>query len=206
MNETVNTLVVSPHADDEVLGCTAALGPDAHVLYIGVDEFHVVTAAERRDEIAAVAKEADFSWQMGSFRVNHYHEDIAGIIGLIESVIATIRPRRLFGPIPSYNQDHRTVWRAVQTATRRHDTNFFVPEIYLYEEPDNFLDSTYSFTPRMFLPIDMDRKLILNSTHMSQVRGHRSPEILATMAKVRGLQSGLPSAEAFEVVRLVYNR
>ncbi|MFI7121897.1 PIG-L deacetylase family protein [Amycolatopsis sp. NPDC049868] len=206
MSKKATTLVVSPHADDEVLGCASVLGEDTHVLYIGVDDFHVVSAEERTKEIAAVAEAQGFSWDVGEFQVNSYHRDLSGIIGFIESAVLSIRPQRLFSPIPSYNQDHRTVWRAVQAATRRHDTIFFVPEIYLYEEPDNFLDSTYPFKPQMYLDLDLDRKLVLNSLHASQVRGHRSPDVLRAMASTRGLQSKLASAEAFEVVRQVVTR
>ena len=40
MNE--RTLVISPHIDDEVLGCYAALHDNCHVMECGVDKFHVV--------------------------------------------------------------------------------------------------------------------------------------------------------------------
>src|SRR5262249_26012827 len=103
----------------------------------------------------------------------------------------------------SYNQDHRTVNQACFTALRQHDRNFFVPRVLIYEEPDCFLWEVEPFRPNYFLPVDIDRKLAGYALHASQVREHRSPDVLRSMAALRGAQSHLPFAEAFHILRWV---
>jgi hypothetical protein len=125
------------------------------------------------------------------------------MIGAIEAAIAEHAPTTVAAPVPSYNQDHRTVYEAFRTATRHHDRNRFVPRCLLYEEPDNYLQPVHPFNPAYFRPLDIERKLTANDLHRSQRRGHRSPHVLRTMATHRGLQAGLPAAEAFEVYRWI---
>jgi N-acetylglucosamine malate deacetylase 1 len=196
-------LVLSPHADDEVLGCSAFLGVPSHVLYLGIDEFHVVTRQQRVGEVCAVARLLGFTWEASDFTVNRYYERFADLVQVIEAAISRRRPGTVLAPIPSYNQDHRAVYEATLAATRRHDRNHFVPRVLLYEEPDNFLDPVYPFRPAYYVPVDIKAKLAANELHASQRRGHRSPAILTTMATFRGMQSHLEAAEAFEVVRWV---
>ncbi len=197
------TLVLSPHADDEVLGCSALLSPSCHVLYLGIDEFHVVPRDRRLEEVRAVAEFLGFTWEYADFHVNRYYERLADLIQVIEAAIATRRPHTILSPVPSYNQDHQAVYEACLVATRHHDRNHFASRVLLYEEPDNFLSPTYPFNPSYFVPLDVERKLTANDLHASQRRGHRSPELLKLMASVRGMQVGINAAEAFEIRRWV---
>ena len=58
------TLIISPHCDDEVLGCGGMInnrmGDNAFVYYIGVDEFHVVSRSDRLREVKKVANFLNF--------------------------------------------------------------------------------------------------------------------------------------------------
>ena len=51
--------------------------------------------------------------------------------------------------------------------------------------------------------LDIENKINSYKLLESQVRGHRSPEILTTLAKLRGMQSGYDYAEAFQILRWV---
>jgi LmbE family N-acetylglucosaminyl deacetylase len=196
-------LVLSPHADDEVLGCVSWLEPGATVFYCGIDEFHVVAREERLSEVEAVAGLLGFEWRVGDFTVNRYSERFFDLVQVLEQLINDVRPDVLLIPSQSYNQDHRAVHDASLVATRHHDRNFFVSRILVYEGPDNYLAQTSPFVPNYFRRVDPDRKVAANALHHSQLRSHRAPELLRLMAQHRGRQAGLDSAEAFMATRWV---
>jgi N-acetylglucosamine malate deacetylase 1 len=108
-----------------------------------------------------------------------------------------------------YNQDHRAVHSAALIALRPHDTNFAVSNVLLYEQvhvtlwpysEDNL--RSVSFNPAYHVPIDIERKIAAYQLHASQVRAMRSPDMLRTLARWRGHQSGCEFAEGFQVLRL----
>ena len=200
---TGGVLVISPHADDEVLGCVSWLDPEATVFYCGVDDFHVVGREERLREIEAVGDLLGFEWEVGDFTVNRYSERFFDLVQALEKAIDATRPEVLLLPSPSHNQDHRAVHEAGQVATRHHDRNFFVPRVLLYEGPDNYLAQTWPFVPNYFRRLDAERKIAANALHKSQLRGHRAPNLLRSMAAHRGHQAGLDAAEAFMVTRWI---
>lgn len=198
------TLVLSPHADDEVLGCVSWLGPATCVYYVGVDEFHVVGREERLAEIAAVAELLGFSYRVGGFEVNHYDKRRFDLLQELEALVNELRPETLLIPAKSYNYDHQVVHDAALAATRHHDRNHFVGRVLVYEEPDIYLAQTTPFVPNHFRSVDIERKLRANALHGSQLRGHRAPELLQTMAEHRGRQAGLAHAEGFIALRWVH--
>ena len=53
----------------------------------------------------------------------------------------------------------------------------------------------------MFVEIDIERKLHAYGLYRTQVRKFRSPDMVRTLAKLRGLQSNADYAEAFEVLK-----
>ena len=111
-------------------------------------------------------------------------------------------------PYPSYNQDHRAVYDAALVALRHHDTNHFVKKVLVFEQPHSFLwdynhNISGSFKPNYYKKLDIENKIESYKLLESQVRGHRSPEILRTLAKLRGMQSGFDYAEAFQIIRWI---
>lgn len=201
-------LIISPHVDDEVLGCGGILGPESHVYLCGIDEsgFRAdkdpTPVEERRRELAAAASFLGFSFEVheGS-RINHYTEQ--EFINPLEDVINRVRPERVFLPHPGYNQDHRTIHRAALVALRPHDRNFFVRKVLVYEAAHDVIWSPASMNLNCFVPIDIERKIQAYLLHGSQVRGMRSPETLRHIAAVRGAACNADYAEAFEILRWV---
>jgi len=198
-------LILSPHVDDDVIGCGGMLGPDCVVYYLGVDPYHEVSAVERRREAKAVhdAAGSSYIWtDMTERAVNHYQ--IADLIHVIELRIAELRPDEVYIPWPSYNQDHRTTYEAAMVALRPHDRNHFVPRVLLYEEPDCWWPMLGNpFVPNFYRGIDIARKVHLYSLMASQVRGHRSKSQLIALAEIRGAAVTYPYAEAYHVLRWV---
>ena len=203
--QTGATLIFSPHADDEVLGCFSFLGPDCRVLYLGVEDRAGVSRAERLSEVAESAAKSGFRWEALEHPVNAYRT--ANLIPDLERCIATHRPVTVLIPQPSYNQDHRAVHDAALTALRPHDRNHFVPNVLVYEQPDSILWSHGGERePSLFRPISIEGKLHSYSLYASQVRGHRSPELIRAIARLRGAQSGCDHAEGFTVRRMTEGR
>ena len=117
----------------------------------------------------------------------------------------TVKPDLVFIPTPSYNQDHKTVYDASMVALRPHDLNFFVKKVLLYEQPQVYLwnNTSREFKPNHFIPIDIDKKIKAYKLMESQVRTFRSPEMLKSMAILRGGQSNTEYAEGFETLRWI---
>ena len=210
-------LIASPHLDDEVLGCASYLGASppgeltepVAVLYACTThpEFAREIGAEHREFVLALRDEISFrAYYIKSGAINHL--DVypqASLIRECERVVNEVKPTTVVVPSPSYNQDHLDIYDAMLTACRPHDRNWFVKRVLAYEEPETAgaLRKPDAFRPTYFRELDMERKIALYRIYASQVREHRSVEHLIAMATVRGMQAGVPRAEAFEVLRWV---
>lgn len=199
-------LIISPHIDDEILGCGGILDKDTFVLECGVDKFHVVSRDTRILELKQAQKLLGFEFKILTNLVNNYN--VPTLIDQLSDTINEVKPDRVFIPYPSYNQDHRAVYEAALIALRPHDINYFVKKVLVYEQPHVFLwDYSYdiknSFKPNYFIPIDVELKNKAYRCLESQVRNFRSPEFVEELAKVRGRQSQLKYAEAFEIIRWI---
>lgn len=195
-------LIFSPHVDDEVLGCFAFLNADTHVLYFGVEDRPGVSKAVRIEELERSSGYLGFSWEILDNEVNHYQADT--LITPMETLINRYRPDTVLIPEPSYNQDHRNVYDAGIVATRPHDSNWLVPKVLIFEQPHSVMWSYGAPTePNVFQEIDIKAKLEAYQLYSSQVRGHRSPETVTALARLRGGQIGRSFAEGFRAKRIV---
>ena len=199
-------LILSPHVDDELLGCFSYLNKNTHVMECGADEFHVVDRKERLRELQDLADHCKFTYEVFDNIVNNYV--LQDLIEQITGVINDVQPEYIFIPYPSYNQDHRVVYDAALVALRHHDINFFIKKVLVYEEPHSFLwdythDINSTFKPNFFAPLDIDEKIKSYNFLKSQVRGHRSPEMLRLMARFRGIQGDMENSEAFQIIRWI---
>lgn len=196
-------LIISPHADDEALGCSSFLTPNTTVLYL-TSRHPLFPDGQNVSESKALQRECGFAALRHDLPTNLLSTmGESELIRLFEETIATVRPHTVLLPFPSYNQDHRMAYECALTALRVHDRLPFVTRVLVYEETDVWgtMRKVEPFRPTYFRPIDMDRKLELWRIYQSQQRGHRSVEFLRAMAKVRGEQCHVEYAEAFEVLR-----
>ncbi len=205
----IDKLIIAPHADDEVLGCGGILDKATFVYYCGLDESEVqpdptyrVPLKERVEEIKRVSNFFGFKYEINyKTKVNNYK--ITELISAFEAIINKLKPNKIFIPFPSYNQDHKVVYDAVQVALRPHDKNFFVKKVLVYEQDQAIIWEHKNFKINYFVPIDVEKKIEGYLLHASQVRKMRSPELLRVIAKLRGFQSNYEHAEAFTVERWV---
>lgn len=194
-------LVLSPHVDDEVLGCFSFLNRDCHVVFGGIEDRPSV--AVRTKELAASSEALGFSYEELSQPVNAYSP--TALLPLFESIINERQPSTVLIPAPSYNQDHRAFYEAGMIAVRPHDQNHRVDRVLVYEQPHSMIWPLTDdpFRPSVFVPIDAEAKLVAYERYASQVRGHRSPDTVRALAQLRGAHIGEPAAEAFELRRQV---
>jgi LmbE family N-acetylglucosaminyl deacetylase len=190
--------------DDEVLGCTSWLDEDVVVLY--TTKTHPLTNKILEEQSLVAAKAGfDFAWTYFNDinRLDSFSQ--ADLIGEFELYINKFKPDTILVPAPSYNQDHRACYEAALTACRPHDANHFVKRVLVYEEPETLgaMRSAHVFKPQYFRAVDIDKKIELYRLYNSQVRAHRSLEHIRALSTVRGAQSNMSEAEAFEVARWV---
>jgi len=208
MKNEYKKLVLSPHIDDDVLGCGGILDEDTFVVYCGVENRYVngkisISIENRISELERVKKYLNFGTKLLDNKVNEFK--LTDLIGEFEKVISCIKPDQIFIPHPSYNQDHRAVYEAALVALRPHDLNYFVNKVLVYEQPHVFFwDHNYGdFKPNYFVPINVDKKVKAYKFMKTQVRSFRSPDHLKALAKLRGTQGNCKDAEAFQILRWV---
>tara|TARA_Y100001963_G_scaffold137949_1_gene202178 strand:+ start:158 stop:784 length:627 start_codon:yes stop_codon:yes gene_type:complete len=200
-------LIISPHVDDEVLGCGGIIDCNTLVLHCGLAKVanhgnSLFSKEERLEEFEKVKNLTGCSSVLLNNEVNRFN--VSDLISDIEKTINDFKPNIAFVPTPSYNQDHQEVYKASIIALRPHDLNYFVPKILLYEQPqDLWCGQNEQFNPNIFVQIDIEKKIELYSLLKSQVRDHRSPELLKNIAMLRGSQSNYKYAEAYHVLRWV---
>ena len=198
----MSALILSPHVDDEVLGCFAFLRPGTHVVFGGVESREGMPASLRVDELEASAGALGFAWELLDNAVNAY--DSNELIAPFERAIARRRPATVLLPEPSYNRDHRAVFDAGLIATRPHDVLPRVDEVLAFEQPHAVLwPHSAAPAPNVFVEIDAEAKLAAYARYASQVRGHRSPECVRALAALRGAAIGRPAAEGYRALRIV---
>ena len=202
----IKNLVISPHVDDEVLGCGGILNETFFVYFCGIDEGMIrkdkdaTSIQDRHAELKNVSDYLGFKWECNEkSKVNRYTEQ--EFIDIFEDLIDRIKPERVFLPHPGYNQDHRTVYNAAFIALRPHDRNFFVKKVFVYEAAHDIIWNPRDINLNYFVPIDIERKIKAYELHKSQVRGMRSPQLLKEIASVRGSSSNCRHAEAFQILR-----
>jgi LmbE family N-acetylglucosaminyl deacetylase len=193
-------LIISPHADDEVLGCSSVLD-NAYVVFLGINDFHIVDKKTRISELTKARQFFNYNNFICDHLVDNYK--FQNILDTVQVFINKLKPDEIYIPHPSYNQDHRTVYEACFTALRHHDKNFLVKKVLVYEEIHHNLWDKEEFNPNYFVKLDIDKKIEGYKLHTSQVRSHRSPEMIKLMAKFRGYQSGYDYAEAFKILRWI---
>ena len=227
-NKTI--LAVAAHPDDEILGCGGTIvrhvrnGAKCHILILGegiTSRDNQREAEFRIHEIKKLKKQAKkaagiigaTSLEVLSFPDNRMDSvDLLDVIKQVEKAVEKVRPDVIythhFGDL---NIDHRITAKAVETATRPINGTS-VREVYAFETLSStewaFTSPNNHFRPNYFVDIENTLKIKIKalSAYTVEVRElphPRSPEVLMSLAKVRGAQAGLKAAEAFSLVRKI---
>ena len=214
--------VISPHPDDESLGCGGTLlkhrtaGDEVHWINItGIS----VEAGYCPERVASCAREMQCVSELYGMAALHNLalpttklDDIplGEIIEKIRSVFEEVRPEVVYLPFRGdIHSDHKVVFDAVSACTKwfRHKS---IKRILAYEvlsETDFQLTSdTAFFSPNVFVDISdfLEKKIEILSVYASEMGSApfpRSDEALRALAVLRGAASGYRAAEAFVLLK-----
>jgi LmbE family N-acetylglucosaminyl deacetylase len=219
-------LVIAAHPDDEVLGCGATIskysrqGAQVMVLFIAEGSSCRYTDPACVDSIAAIALRTQHAVKaldlldVKDYRFNDLpcgrldQVPIIEINKIIEQAIRKFEPDTvLTHSARDANNDHKIVFQATIMATRPGAKNR-VARLLSYE----VLSSSEwafgkAFTPNSFEQIeehDLTLKWQALAAYESEVKAYpfpRSEQGVRTQAMSRGMQAGVPLAEAFYLIR-----
>jgi LmbE family N-acetylglucosaminyl deacetylase len=202
-------LIVSPHADDEVIGCGGLIAKapwDTAVAVLSdkgdgrMDEFYAARAILQYDHVYL----AEF--QTGTLAAN-----MRMLVTWLDAVIGALRPTELYLPTPGAHQDHIAAYEAGIRSARLSYTNadsWYVPNVLLYDIPSYATDLyTIPYQWNRFESLteeQMQTKMAAIRAYKSQNSGSFDPAVLALEnANYLGSARGVKYVERYAVVREV---
>ena len=217
----MNVLVISPHMDDEVLGCGGTIarhvdhGDTVTVCVVAhrVYDHHYDATAQEEEMACCLSAQGVLGYQNLRFLDlpdERLDEGVQQIIVPLEKVLEEAGPEIVYvNHRGDLNQDHQAVFRASMVACRAHGAK---PPRRLcsYEVPSS-TDQMHGIVEAAFVPnhyIDvsasLERKVEALMCYSREVRSFphpRSPEGLRALAAKRGSEVGATAAEAFIILR-----
>jgi LmbE family N-acetylglucosaminyl deacetylase len=225
-------LVIAPHADDEVIGAGGLIskikeaGGSVFVMIFSIgdvahfgDEVKVTPKQQRLSELEKAMKTLKVDDYEVIFGTKHHlkldtvpRKDLVHFVERGANLSTEkSKPTMIILPAPSYNQDHEAIYKAGITASRPHLPKFkaFQNIVLIADEPQLAWNPGIGFRPNFYVNITgraLETKLEAYSCYKSQIRpppSNASIEALEFLAKFRGREISIESAEAFECPRIV---
>ena len=220
-----NVLIISPHADDEILGCGGFISKYSKKNYYinvliltnankGAPEIY---STEEIKNIRIEAKKANkligtkkiFFENLPAVNLNNY--PIYKITNIIDKYIKQINPEIIL--IPSANDihdDHKIIFKASKISTRPNKKSS-LKKILSYEvlSETEWNEEGKLFNPNYFVRLkkkDINNKVKAFMNYKSQVKKFpdpRSKEAIINLSRVRGSQVFEEYAEAFKVEKIL---
>ena len=200
-------VVLSPHMDDETLGCGGLLAAAQDPLVV-----FGVTARDEGIEVRQVADELGFRYVVlygPEYEARMLGLDRRELVGRVEEVLAKEKPKRVCIPMPSYHQDHVVMFQVGLAATRPLSRmGYLAPAVLAYEYPG----SAWGYEGRelelnYYLDITsvIERKMRAVAHYNGSQRGRAviDPQVVTGWARLRGASIGVEYAEAFRLLRMV---
>jgi N-acetylglucosamine malate deacetylase 1 len=215
MNKTI--AAIFSHPDDEVLGCGATLakhvkqGDEVHILILGTGvtsrDVHDINAIETL-KVAARGAASVLGVESVSFvDFSDNQFDTVPLLTVIKPIEAFLLDKKASiiytHQANDVNIDHQITAKAVLTASRPHPSSL-VKRIYGCEINSStewqFLEETFS--PNYFVDVSStfnlkQRALGYYEAEMREWPHPRSYKGVEILSNYRGMQSGVPQAEAF---------
>jgi LmbE family N-acetylglucosaminyl deacetylase len=218
-------LVVSPHPDDETLGCGGTIlkhkAQGAKICWLIVTNLPLTEGADktryedRQKEIARASEaygfDRVFKLDFPTTKLDALPKD--GIIGAIKEVVTAVQPDTIYLPNRGdIHSDHKVTFDAVMSAAK----TFRFPcirKVMMYEvsSETDFAPpfATSAFTPNSFSDISnfLEKKISIMGIYGSELGSHpfpRSVEGIKALAMVRGAAAGVTYAEAFMTLKEIW--
>lgn len=214
-------LVVAAHPDDELLGLGGTLcrhrdkGDAVAILILGNGEDARdvgANPAKRFRQAGRVAKRLKAKLYLENLPDNQFDAvPLLKIAKMVEKAVFKVRPDIVYTHHPQdLNIDHQKTCEAVMTACRPLP-GMQVRKILGFETLSSTewqIKNFRQFAPNYYVDIHkyLKEKQTLLKHYQGEMRPYphpRSYEGVAILAKYRGLEVGLKSAEAFEVLRIL---
>lgn len=214
-------LIVSPHADDEILGCGGLIekscryGNEVKVVVMAVGTIQhrhnvePVVATTRKQELQAALAYLGCK----QFEIVYTDKDSLldtiprkEIVSKLDALLQDFSPTMVFIPLPSYHQDHIVLYEACIAALRPNPDRL-VNVIAMYEYPFvTWQFDKFWHTGELYLDLTdtIDKKITAFQMHQSQLRPNNhllSPTSVREFARFRGLEVGLAYAEKYYLLR-----
>jgi len=200
-------LIVSPHIDDEILGCGGLMAKDDVV----ADIVNVTYTEERLNE------QDEMLERLGKIKTTGRYNLLKKFDGLLDTtarldlttaldnIIGNKTYDAMYIPYRSHHQDHQFVYDSCMAAIRLKQSRP-VPLVALYEYP--FVQSDVPSTGAWYLNIEdtIDKKVHAFEANKSQVKKSPSPlneNGIRTLARMRGMECGLEYAEKYYLIRCI---
>ena len=224
-------LIIAAHPDDEVLGCGgviakyAFLGASINILFItgGITSRYNLPSHQMDDELLinrqnAIAANKILGVPEGNIHFLEFEDQKLDAIPLldlsvsIKGYLSELKPDTVYcHHYGDYNKDHRIVFEAVLHACRLTPDEVFVEKMFAYEvlsSTERSFGTISPFIPDTYVAIDQfielkSHALCEYTTEIREYPHARSTEGIETLAKQRGIEVGLPFAEAFQLIRMV---
>lgn len=215
-------LVVSPHPDDETLGCGGTILKFKNIGYaiywLIVTEmkndfgYSDVVITKREQEIIKVTEAYNFD-RVIKFGIPTSNVDIypkKDLVSKFSTAINELKPNIILTPfINDIHSDHQIISAAVLSCAKwfRYP---FIESILYYEtisETDFNIDSQKkTFSPNVYVDIteQIERKIDIMKIYESEIQNFpfpRSEKAVLSLASIRGAQCGVESAECFELLK-----
>ena len=218
-------LILSPHADDEILGCGGFISKySKQNYYINV---LILTNANKgapeiysHEEIKQIRNEAKIAnnfigtkklsfEDLPALNLNNY--PIYKISNIISKYISDINPEIVLIPSTNdINDDHKIIFKAAKVSMRVNKKSN-LKKILSYEvlSETEWNEDEKSFNPNYFVRLDksdINNKVKAFLKYRSQVKKFphpRSKEAIVNLSKVRGSQVFMKYAEAFKVEKIL---
>ena len=218
-------LILSPHADDEILGCGGFISKYSNQNY-HINVLILTNASKGAPELYSVEeikKIRDEAKQANDFigtkklyfenfpALNLINYPIYKITNVINKYIQNINPEIIL--IPSGNDihdDHKIIFKAAKVSTRPNKKSN-LKKILSYEvlSETEWNENEESFNPNYYVRLnkfDINKKVKAFLKYKSQVKKFphpRSKEAIVNLSKVRGSQVFMRYAEAFKVEKIL---
>jgi len=198
----MSILVISPHHDDEVLGCGGIISRDpSKVSILQVTDCDDVRSSEYSNliEDLGFTRSLCLEFEDGVLDIKSKMDLSSSIRRGIKTLERGDTPfDQVFIPFCSLHQDHKAVNHAALVALRD-----FKGEILEYEYPEG-LAHFGEFMPNVYFELsskELEDKIRLLDHYQSQLGLNRNEDAVRSLAKIRGHSSGFEYAEAFRLVR-----
>ena len=220
----MKTLVVSPHPDDEVLGCGGTLlkrmengGEIAWIIMTTMEGLNIWSderIAKRKIEISLIQEKLNIKtknlYELGYKATFLDQAPKREIIEKIQYIFSQFQPEEILVPHGSdIHSDHRVSFEAVTACTKRFRCPS-VKKILCYEvmsETDQNINTKQDhFVANYYVDISnyLEEKINMLKIYENEIGEHpfpRSLQGIEALSIVRGAQMGKEHAEAFQLLR-----